>query len=160
MILTAATAAFQVIGGIAQGASQQSQGAAEAAYLRQQADQERLALERDLADQGREASRTLARTRAVLAAQGGDTTTGGALDLLSYQEGVFGENKQRLINDSDARIRGLNMRAQSAESAGRSALWGSVFSGFGRGLSSATSLFGGPSTPTLSLGASAGRRAG
>lgn len=146
-MLTAAASAFQVIGGVVQGISQRNQGEAEAAYLRQQADQERLALERDLTDSDREASRTLARTRAVLAAQGGDTTTGGALDLISYQQGYYGEQRQRLIHDSDARIRGLNARAESARSAGQSAMWGSIFGGLGRGLSSGVSLFSGPRTP-------------
>lgn len=153
-MLTAASAAFSLIGGVVQGIGQKSQGEAEAAYLREQAEQERLALDRDLADADRESSRTLARSRAVLAAQGGDTTTGGALDLLSYQESVFGENRQRLISDSDARIRGLNRRAESAESAGRSAMWGSIFSGAGKGLSTGLSLFSGPSTPTTSRSSS------
>lgn len=141
IILTAASAAFSIIGGIAQGSAQREQGESEARYLAQQAEQERVALSRDLSDADRESARNLARSRAVLAAQGGDTTTGGALDLLSTQEGVYGEQRQRLISDSDARIRGLNMRADSARRAGASAQFGSVFSGFGKGLSTGLSLF-------------------
>lgn len=132
---------MSVMGGISQGRAAQKQGEAEAAYLSAQADQERLALDRDLADYDREASRSLARSRAVMAANGGDTTTGGALDTLSYQQAVFGENRQRLLSDSDARIRGLNVRAESARSAGKDAMWGAIFSGFGKGLSQGSSVF-------------------
>lgn len=138
---------MSVIGGIAQGQAQKQQGEAEATYLRQQADQERVALERDLTDQGRESGRSIARARAVLAAQGGDTTTGGALDLLATQESVYGEQRQRLISDSDARIRGLNTRADSASRAGSQAMWGSIFGGIGKGLSSGLSLFNRPNPP-------------
>lgn len=154
-ILMAASAAFSVIGGIAQGSSQARQGESEAAYLRQQEEQERIALARDVADYDKETTRALARTRAVVAAQGGDTTTGDALELFSYQAGVLGENRQRLINDSDARIRSLQQRQTSAIEAGKSAQWASIFSGFGKGLSTGVSLFSGPKVPTIGAGRSA-----
>lgn len=153
-LLTGASAAFSVIGGIAGGAAADRQGQAEASFLEAQAQQEQLAKERDLTDFDRESGRALARSRAVIAASGGDTTTGGALDLLSYQSGVFGENRQRLINDSDARIRGLNARADSARSAGQSAQWASIFSGFGKGLSMGSSLFGNGAVSVPRVGSS------
>ena len=134
-------AAVSVVGGMMQGQAAKEQGDAEGRFLGQQADQEKLAQLRDLDALDAESSRTMARSRAVLAAGGGDTTDGTALGLLTHQAGQFGEKRKALLNDSDARIAGLYDRANSARSAGSSAQLGAIFGGLGKGASAASSLF-------------------
>lgn len=136
-----AAAAMSVIGGMKAGDAAKEQGDAEARFLNQQAEQEKLAQLRDLDAFDKESSRTLARARAVFAAGGGDTTDGTALDNLAYQEGQFGEKRQSLISDSDARIAGLYTRASSAVQAGKDARMGAIFSGIGKGMSIMSSQF-------------------
>lgn len=134
-------AAMSVVGGMKAGEAAEEQGNAEARFLNQQAEQEKLAQLRDLDAFDKERDRTLARARATFAAGGGDTTSGTALDNLAYQEGQFGEKRQSLISDSDARIAGLYARSESAVKAGRDAKQAALFSGIGKGLSSMSSVF-------------------
>lgn len=135
--IMAVGAGMSMMGSMKAGEAAEEQGQQEMAYLYAQAEQEKVAQLRDLTDFDRESSRAQARARAVAAAQGGGTE--GALDLFQYQASVFGENRQRLINDSDARIAGLNTRAKSAFNAGQEAKWSIIQQGAGK----AASMFAG-----------------
>lgn len=151
--ILAVGAGLTMASAVAKGTQDQAAAEAEASYLRTQGEQEKLGLMRDLDAADQEASRTLARSRAVLAATGGDTTSPGALDTLGYQEAQFAKNRQSLINDSDARLRGLNTRADSAESAGKMAYYSALLGGAGKSLSLFSgSIGGGASTAAAPAG--------
>lgn len=157
--LTIGSAVFSVVGGIAGGIGQRQQAEAEADFYRAQQEQERLAMARDQEALATERSRTMARARAVFAAQGGDTTDGTAGGVLEAVGGSFGRRELELIHDSEARIRSLDARAQSAATAGRSAMWSSIFSGIGAGARGAGSLFrGGSASEPSSSGGAYGKR--
>jgi hypothetical protein len=129
IIIPIAMAAASAVGGIMSGIQASAQGKAEAKFYQDQQNQERLALERDREALEQERSRTFARARAVSAAQGGDTTSGNAEGILENVWGTFGRRDLELIHDSEARIRALGNRAESAKAAGKSAMWSSIFSG-------------------------------
>ena len=133
-VILGVSAAMSVGGGMLQGQAAQRQADTEARFLNAQAEMEKLGQLRDLDALDEEKDRTLARSRAVAAAGGGDLSSGTALDAISDQAGSFGYKRQALINDSDARIAGLYDRSASAHTAGKEAARAAVFSGLGKGL--------------------------
>lgn len=94
-----------------------SQAGAEAAFLETQARQEEIAATRELRDTDKEKKRFLARTRAVLAAQG-DTTGSTALSTLSESAGEFGIRSERIRQDRDVARKSLLSRSTNVRRVG------------------------------------------
>lgn len=153
--MTIATVAITAVSGVFSGMSAKAQAKAEADYYKQQAAQEQLAQMRDLEALETERARTMARSRAVLAAQGGGLEGTGE-SLLEGAASTFGRREAELIHDSEARIRSLSARAASAKAAGNAAMWGSIFSGLGSaGKAGATLFRSSPTVPKTSSGSAA-----
>lgn len=130
--MTMVAAGFNLVGGLASGAQAERRGNQEAGYLRTQNEQEKVGLSRDLETLGIDQARTLARSRAIFAAGGGDTSSGSAAANVGFTASVFGGNEKKLMNDSEARQRGLLLRAANTEQAGRDANTAAIMGGLGR----------------------------
>lgn len=118
---TAIMAGVSAVGSLAGGAMGSSQAADQGAYNRDfynyQAEQEKIALNRDLDAATRERTATISRTRAVMAAQGG----GMDGDYIASRQGLFEANELSLIHDSEARQMVLRTKAGYAMKAGQQA---------------------------------------
>lgn len=109
--------------------------------LEAQAEQERKQRARDLSDLDAERSRTLARTRAVLAAQGAGADDPSGLAVLQSQATQFGQQESRLIDDSLVRERSLEVKASNTRSVGRTEAVAHIFGGIGKAAGAGKSLF-------------------
>lgn len=135
--LTIAAIAFTAFSAIADASAAKSQANAEAAFLQVQAQQERVARARELRDSERAAAARLSRTRALIAAGGGDTTVGTGLALLTDQTAEALLEQQRLLSDSQARERSLTARASNAKARGRAEFRNTLLRAVGSSLSTA-----------------------
>ena len=135
--LTIAAIAFTVVSTIASATAAKSQANAEAAFLGLQAQQERVSRARELRDLAKARDQRLARTRALLAAGGGDTTVGTGLALLTDQASEALVEEQRLLSDSQARELTLTARASNTRARGRQAFTNTLLRGVGRSLTTA-----------------------
>ena len=142
-ILTIASAAFSFIGGIAEGRAARADAENDARFLEGQANQEAVARRRDLEDLRKTRAQTLARSRAVLAAQGADTASGDALNILRDQASSFAIKENRLLTDSNTRQQSFLSRAANVRAGGKSAQTAAIFGGAGRAFSTGVSLFPG-----------------
>jgi len=134
--MTMAVVGLNVVGGMVSGAQAERRGNQEAGYLRPQNEQEKVGLSRDLGTLGIDQTRTLARSRAIFAAGGGDASSGSAAANVGFTASVFGGNEKKLMNDSEARQRRLLVRAANTEQSGRDANTAAIMSGIGRGANS------------------------
>lgn len=127
--VTAIVAGVSAIGSIAGGISAAGQATDRGTYERDyhnfQAEQEKVALQRDRDAAERERSQTISRSRAILAAQGGGTES----DVIASQEGLFAANEFTLIQDSQARQSMLRTKAGMAEKAGQQAAESAMIKG-------------------------------
>jgi len=130
--MTMAVVGLNVVGGMVSGAQAERRGNQEAGYLRTQNEQEKVGLSRDLGTLGIDQTRTLARSRAIFAAGGGDASSGSAAANVGFTASVFGGNEKKLMNDSEARQRGLLVRAANTEQSGRDANTAAIMGGIGR----------------------------
>lgn len=140
-IMTAVAAGFQLIGGMAQASAAKGAAESEAGMLEAQAEQERKQRARDLSDLEADRSRTLARTRAVLAASGADASDPSGLAVLQSQAVQFGQQESRLTDDSLVRERSLEAKAANTRATGRAEATAQVFGGIGKAASAGKSLF-------------------
>ncbi len=136
--LTIAAVIFGGLSIISSATAAKSQANAEAAFLGQQAQQERVARARELRDAERANQQRLARTRALTAAGGGDTTVGTGLALLQDQTAEALIEQQRLLSDSQAREGSLTARAANAKARGRQAFFNTILRGVGASLTAAS----------------------
>ncbi len=125
---------FSILSSIASANAAIATGDAEAAFFFAQAQAERVARARELRDAEKARERRLSRTRALLAAGGGDTTIGTGLALLVDQAGEAVTEEQRLRADSIQRESFLTARAGNARSAGRSQAGATLLRGVGSSL--------------------------
>jgi Skp family chaperone for outer membrane proteins len=132
------TAFTSLAGGVAQGVSAQQQAEARAIDAEAQQTQAQIATQRDLRDLRKQRSRQLARTRAALAAQGADLTSGTPLALQGAQEAEFNVQETRIRQDSRVTQETLRTRAANARSQGDAAFASSVASGFANAAGGAT----------------------
>lgn len=135
--LTIATIVFSTFSAFADASAAKSQANAEAAFLQIQAQQERVSRARELRDSEKARNARLARTRALLAAGGGDTTVGTGLALLTDQRAESLIEEQRLLADSQARERSLTARASNVRARGRSAFTNTLLRSIGGSLTTA-----------------------
>jgi hypothetical protein len=117
-----AAAALQGVNSIASGFSERADARERAKFAEAQADANNMNVARVRRDLARDRDATLARSRAVLAAGSGDTTTGTALELLVSQEGDFAVKDARLARDAVTTDAFLRARARNERSAGDRAL--------------------------------------
>ncbi len=140
--VTAIFAGVSAVGSIAGGLTGSSQASDEGRYNRDfynyQAEQEKIALNRDLDAQQRERTATISRTRAIMAAQGGDMDG----DFIASREGMFEAQRLSLIQDSEARQRVLRTKAGFAMKAGQQAADSALIRGFTGAIPGFTSLYG------------------
>ena len=140
--MAAVFAGVQAVSSIAGGLMQSNQAYDEGVYNRDfynyQAEQEKIALNRDLDAQQRERTATISRTRAIMAAQGG----GMDGDFIASREGLFETQRLSLIQDSEARQSVLRTKAGFAMKAGQQAADAAVIKGFTNAIPGMTSLYG------------------
>ena len=146
-IFTIISAGLSLLSGIAEGAAARRDADNEARFLEDQANQEAVARRRDLQDLRKERARTLSRSRAVLAAQGADTASGDALNILRSQASSFAIKENRLLTDSNTRQQSFLSRAANVRESGKSAQISAIFGGAGRAFSTGASLIPGPKIP-------------
>lgn len=139
--LAIGTAGLQIAEGFGAGQLASSQGEAEAEFLEAQRIQNQKQLDRDKFDLQREQSRRRARTRAVLAAQGGDTASGTGLAILKTQEAVSGRQRARLEDDARVADVTLGARADEARRVGGIKQAQNIFGGITRAAGTASTLF-------------------
>ena len=135
--LTIVAVAFTVISTIADASAAKSQAFAEASVLDAQAQLERVSRARELRDAAKSREQRLARTRALLAAGGGDTTVGTGLALLTDQRAEALTEEQRLLSDSLTQERFLLARASNTRARGRQAFTNTLLRAVGSNLTSA-----------------------
>lgn len=140
-VLTVATAGLQLLEGISGGGLARSQADAEAEFLDAQAIQTQKQLDRDRFDLSREAGRRSARTRAVIAAQGGDTTSGTGLAILKTQAATAGRQRERLEDDAEVNIGSLQTRARETRRTGTIQQGQQIFGGVTRAVATSSTLF-------------------
>ncbi len=142
-IFTVISAGLSLLGGIAEGKAARRDAENDARFLEAQANQEAVALRRDQADLKKLRAQTLSRSRAVLAAQGADTASGDALNILRSQASSFAIKENRLLTDSNTRQQSFLSRAANVRASGKSAQTAAIFGGAGRAFSTGVSLFPG-----------------
>lgn len=135
--LTIAAVIFSGLSIISSATAAKSQANSEAAFLQIQAQQERVARARELRDAERANQQRLARTRALTAAGGGDTTVGTGLALLQDQTAEALIEQQRLLSDSQAREGSLIARASNKRAQGQQAFFNTLLRGVGSNLTTA-----------------------
>lgn len=91
-----------------------------------------MASQRDLRDLAKEKGRFLARTRALIAAGGGETTSGTGLALLTSQAAEFGRKKVRLEQDTAVRKSTLAARGRETLRVGSTERDLAIFGGAAR----------------------------
>lgn len=116
---TIAAIAFTTLSAFADASAARTAANAEAGFLAIQAQQERVARSRELRDAEKANQARLSRTRALIAAGGGDTTVGTGLALLTDQTAEALLEQQRLLSDSRAREGSLTARASNVRARGR-----------------------------------------
>lgn len=121
-----------LLGGFAQASAARSAAESEAAMLEMQAEQERKQRARDLSDLKIEKRQTLARTVAVLAAQGADSADPQSRAILKSQAGTFGTREARLKDDSTVRERSFETKASNVRSTGGQEATAQIFGGIAR----------------------------
>ncbi len=151
--ILAVASAMQVIGGIAQGQAEQVNADNEASFLQAQAINEEEARRREVRDVRLERDRIGGRSRAVLAANGADLSSGSALAILETQASEFGIKESRLRSDSELRAASLRTRASNVKAAGKAAKRRAIFGGISRGVST---FVGGGGGSLLTSGVSSG----
>ena len=137
--LTIAAIAFTVISTIGSATAAKAQSDAQAAFLELEARQERVARARELRDLEKATAARLARTRALLAAGGGDTTVGTGLALLTDQSAEALLERQRLLSDSQVRETSLTARASNTRVQGSLAFTNTLLRAVAGNLTSAVS---------------------
>ncbi|WP_299444686.1 hypothetical protein [uncultured Rhodospira sp.] len=125
----AVSAGLQLVGGIASGFQAQAQANQQADYLKAQAQQEVKAGQRELRDLEKERRQKLARTRAALAASGGDLSSGTPLSLQKSQEAYYAAQESRVKDDTHTASTSLRARAKNTSAAGDAALVSGIVSG-------------------------------
>lgn len=167
--MTAVFAGLSAVGSIAGGAMQSNQAYDQGIYNRDffnfQAEQEKIALNRDLDAATRERNATLSRSRAVMAGQGGGMDT----DYLAATSGLFAANEFSLITDSEARQSVLRTKAGMSMKAGQQAADQAFIKGIVGAIPGGASLFkqageidfgGGATNTTPNIGSGPNRQRG
>lgn len=131
---------FSILSGFQRAQQLEHQAEAEAAFLEAQAQQEAIQARRETRDLERERKQTLARTRAALAAQGGDLSAGSPLSIQRAQEREFGVGRERILSDTRVRQQSLRARAQNVRVAGELGARSAILGGFGTALRGGVSL--------------------
>jgi hypothetical protein len=126
--LTAA-AGLSAVKSVVSGISANNAAKARARDLEAQAEADALNVAAARSKLQREASAHLARTRAVLAAGSGDTTTGTGLEVLQSQEGDYAVEDTRMARIGEIRQQFFRSAAANERASGRSALFGGLLSG-------------------------------
>lgn len=128
-LLTFASAAGQGAQQIVQGQQDLNDAEAQARDLELQALQSKKATNRDVRDLEKQRKRDLARTRAVLSAQGLSADNPNAIGLLADVNREAAVRERRLLEDEDVTQTTLGIRAENTRAAGRAARDQSVFGG-------------------------------
>ena len=138
---TAAMAGISAVGSIAGGLSQSNQandqGIYQRDYYNNQAEHEKIGLNRDLDAAARERNSILSRSRAIMAGNGGGADT----DYLAATEGLFAANEFSLVADSEARQSILRTKAGMAMKAGQQAADQALIKGFTNAIPGASALY-------------------
>lgn len=135
-----AAGALTTVSAIGGAVSASREASAEAKFLKIQAQREEVQAGREIRDLRQEQRRASSRTRAILAAQGVDLSSGTAIGLIAGREAEALIREQRITEDSRFRARSLRARARNVRAAGRAAATQSLLSGAARNLSSAAAL--------------------
>lgn len=134
-ILMAVAAAFTFISSVSQGQQENQQAQAQAGYIEAEKVQEEKQAARDFVDVQKEEQRIQSRTRALIAAGGGDTTAGSGLAVLNANASEFAIKQSRLLDDSAARTTMLDARKANTIASGEYAERSSIFGGAARATS-------------------------
>ncbi len=111
---------LKIAGGFKAASEKEEQAKRDAAALTAKAEQEKKLRRRRKQDSEKLEQLTLARLRAVLAAQSGDASGANAISFLSQTAGEFAIDRFRLLEDADTTIGSLLTEAQNELIFGRS----------------------------------------
>lgn len=128
---------LKVVGAFRDADAAEAQAKANAAALTAKAEQEKKLARRKKGDSEKLEKLTLARLRAVLAAQAGDTSGANAISFLSQTAGEFAIDRFRLLEDASTTVGSLLTEAQNElvfGKAGASALRSRAVAKAGRAL--------------------------
>jgi len=152
-ISTVASALGQVasaIGGFTAASEKEKQAEVNAAALSAKAEQEKKLQRRRLEDNEKLEKMTLARMRAVFAAQAGDVSGANAISFLSQTAGEFAIDRFRLLADSTTTINSLLTEAQNELIFGKSGAKALRSAAVAKAGKSLTLIKGFPKTKTTS----------
>ena len=120
-IFLAASTGFSALQSIGEGAQAKAQADAEAKFLENQAQLERVQSARDVRDEKERTRRAVARSRAVLAAQGVSLASNVGVSTVADVEGQSLIRQRRIASDTENVTASLQAKAANKRTAGKRA---------------------------------------